>query len=144
MARVTVEDCVLKIPNRFELVLLSSQRAREIGSGASLMVDRDNDKNPVVALREVADTDISLDGLRESLIRNHQKVIEVEETQEEIIDVMEGEVEWTQAAAQTAENEFADNNMHEDSAEAAPADTAEPAPAMEPDVTPADEETPIV
>ena len=66
MARVTVEDCVLKIPNRFELVLVSSQRAREINAGAALLVDRDNDKNPVVSLREIADTEISLDGLRES------------------------------------------------------------------------------
>ena len=75
MARVTVEDCILKVPNRFELCLLASQRAREIGSGAAMMVDRDNDKNPVVSLREIADTDISLDNLRDSLIKNHQKVI---------------------------------------------------------------------
>ena len=61
MARVTVEDCIIKVPNRFELVLAASQRAREIGSGASIMVERDNDKNPAVALREIADTHISLE-----------------------------------------------------------------------------------
>lgn len=114
MARVTVEDCILKIPNRFELVMVSSQRAREIGAGAAMMVDRDNDKNPVVSLREIADTDISLDNLRESLVKNHQKVIEVEEEEEEILDVMEGENEWAQVAAQTAEAELEDAGLQED------------------------------
>ena len=120
MARVTVEDCVLKIPNRFELVLLSSQRAREIGAGAAMKVDRDNDKNPVVSLREIADTDISLDGLRETLIKNHQKVIEVEEDDEEIIDIMEGENEWAAAASEAAEGELATSGMQEDAGEEAP------------------------
>jgi DNA-directed RNA polymerase subunit omega len=114
MARVTVEDCILKVPNRFELVLVSSQRARELGSGAALMVDRDNDKNPVVALREIADTDISLETLSESLIKNHQKVIEVEEEDEDIIDVMEGESEWAAVANQAAEGELAGAGMQED------------------------------
>lgn len=114
MARVTVEDCVLKVPNRFELVLLASQRAREIGSGAELLVDRDNDKNPVVSLREIADTDMSLEALGESLIKNHQKVIEVEEDEEDIIDVMEGESEWAQVAADSAERELGDAGMQED------------------------------
>ncbi|TVQ83767.1 MAG: DNA-directed RNA polymerase subunit omega [Micavibrio sp.] len=91
MARVTVEDCILKIPNRFELVLLSSQRAREIGSGAVLTIDRDNDKNPVVALREIADETIDLDSLKENMIKGYQKVIEVEEDEEDVIDLMEGE-----------------------------------------------------
>jgi DNA-directed RNA polymerase subunit omega len=123
MARVTVEDCVLKIPNRFELVLLSSQRAREIGAGAAMKVDRDNDKNPVVSLREIADTDISLDGLRETLIKNHQKVVEVEEDDEEIIDVMEGENEWAAAASGAAEGELAQAGLQEDTGE--PAETVE-------------------
>lgn len=114
MARVTVEDCILKVPNRFELVLVSSQRAREIGAGAAMLVDRDNDKNPVVALREIADTDISLDGLKESLVKNHQKVIEVEEEEEEIIDVMEGENEWAQVANQVAESELEGSGLQED------------------------------
>ena len=123
MARVTVEDCVLKVPNRFELVLVASQRAREIGSGSPLTVDRDNDKNPVVSLREIADTDISLDGLRESLVKNHQKVIEVEDEGEDIIDVMEGESEWAQVAGQAAEGELEGAGMGEDLGE--DADTAE-------------------
>lgn len=114
MARVTVEDCILKVPNRFELVLLSSQRAREIGSGSPLGVDRDNDKNPVVSLREIADTDISLEELGESLVKNHQKVIEVEEEDDEIMDVMEGESEWAQVANESAEAEFESAGMSED------------------------------
>lgn len=122
MARVTVEDCVLKVPNRFELVLLASQRAREIGSGSALGVDRDNDKNPVVSLREIADTDLSLDGLRDSLVKNHQKVIEVEDEGEDIIDVMEGESEWAQVAGQAAEGELEGAGMGEDAGDDAEAD----------------------
>jgi DNA-directed RNA polymerase subunit omega len=114
MARVTVEDCILKIPNRFELILMASQRAREIGSGAPILVDRDNDKNPVVALREIADTDISLDGLREALIKNHQKVIEIEEDEEEVIDIMEGEQEWAAVANDAVASEVAEAGMQED------------------------------
>ena len=74
MARVTVEDCVDKIPNRFDLVLLASQRARQISGGAELTVDRDRDKNPVVALREIADETVVPDELMEALIGNMQKV----------------------------------------------------------------------
>jgi DNA-directed RNA polymerase subunit omega len=82
MARVTVEDCVLKVPNRFELVLLAAQRAREVTSGAPLTLDRDDDKNPVVALREIADETIQLTHLRESLVRGMQKHIEIDEPEE--------------------------------------------------------------
>jgi DNA-directed RNA polymerase subunit omega len=82
MARVTVEDCVVKVPNRFELVLVAAQRAREITSGAPLSVDRDDDKNPVVALREIADDTIELDHLQDSLIRGMQKHIEMDEPEE--------------------------------------------------------------
>jgi DNA-directed RNA polymerase subunit omega len=117
MARVTVEDCILKVPNRFELCLLASQRAREIGAGSAMMVDRDNDKNPVVSLREIADTDISLDNLRDALIKNHQKVIEVEEDEEDVIDVMEGESEWAQVANQAAETEAEGAGMHKETGE---------------------------
>ena len=128
MARVTVEDCVLKVPNRFELVLLASQRAREIGAGSAMLVDKDNDKNPVIALREIADTDMSLDVLGEALIKNHQKVIEVEEDEEDIIDVMEGESEWAHVAADTVEREADDAGMGEETADVADdADDAEPA-----------------
>jgi DNA-directed RNA polymerase subunit omega len=82
MARVTVEDCVLKVPNRFELVLLAAQRAREVTSGAPLTVDRDDDKNPVIALREIADETIQLAHLKESLVRGMQKHIEMDEPEE--------------------------------------------------------------
>ena len=82
MARVTVEDCVLKVPNRFELVLLAAQRAREVTSGAPLTIDRDDDKNPVVALREIADETIPLSHLKDSLVRGMQKHIEIDEPEE--------------------------------------------------------------
>ncbi|MGK9165330.1 DNA-directed RNA polymerase subunit omega [Inquilinus limosus] len=104
MARVTVEDCVLKVPNRFDLVLMAAQRARDISSGASLTVDRDDDKNPVVALREIADETVPLEGLREALVKGHQKLAEIDEADEEIIELMAGEEEWLKAgvAPQTA------------------------------------------
>ena len=82
MARVTVEDCVLKVPNRFELVLLAAQRAREITSGVPLSIDRDDDKNPVVALREIADETVSLLHLKESVVRGMQKNVEIDEPEE--------------------------------------------------------------
>jgi len=82
MARVTVEDCVIKVPNRFELVLLAAQRAREITSGAPLTLDRDDDKNPVVALREIADETVGLEHLRGSVVRGMQKHVEIDEPEE--------------------------------------------------------------
>jgi DNA-directed RNA polymerase subunit omega len=82
MARVTVEDCVVKVPNRFELVLLAAQRAREIASGAPLTVERDDDKNPVIALREIAEETIALDHQRDSLVRGMQKHVEIDEPEE--------------------------------------------------------------
>jgi len=83
MARVTVEDCILKVPNRFELVILSAQRARDIAGGGQLTVDRDNDKNPVVALREIADETIGLDVLKENLIKGMQKHVELDEPEDD-------------------------------------------------------------
>ncbi len=83
MARVTVEDCVDKIPNRFELVLLAAHRARSITSGAALLVDRDNDKNPVVSLREIAATKVKPDGLREEFLLSLQRHIETDEPEAE-------------------------------------------------------------
>src|SRR5947209_8208067 len=82
MARVTVEDSVVRVPNRFELVLLAGQRAREITSGAPLTLDRDDDKNPVVALREIADSTVELDHLKDSLVRGMQKHVEMDEPEE--------------------------------------------------------------
>ena len=82
MARVTVEDCVVRVPNRFELVLLAAQRAREITSGAPLSIDRDDDKNPVVALREIADETVAIDHLKTSVVRGMQKHVEIDEPEE--------------------------------------------------------------
>ncbi|MBF9034868.1 DNA-directed RNA polymerase subunit omega [Rhodobacterales bacterium HKCCE2091] len=90
MARVTVEDCVDKVPNRFELVMLASHRAREIAAGAPITIDRDNDKNPVVALREIADETQSADSLRERLIESHQTQIEVDEPEEDAMALLQG------------------------------------------------------
>jgi len=83
MARVTVEDCVDKIDNRFDLVLMASHRARTIASGATILVARDNDKNPVVALREIGDSAIMPDDLREDLIHSLQRHVEVDEPETE-------------------------------------------------------------
>lgn len=83
MARVTVEDCIEKVPNRFQLVLLAAHRARMIRQGSPLTVDRDNDKDPVVALREVADETINLEDVREAYVSNLQEVQPSEETERE-------------------------------------------------------------
>ena len=88
MARVTVEDCVDKVENRFELVLLSGHRARMISSGSSITVDRDNDKNPVVALREIADETVSPGDLKEDLIHSLQKYVEVDEPETEEVHMI--------------------------------------------------------
>lgn len=91
MARVTVEDCVDKVPNRFELVMLAAHRAREISAGAALTVDRDNDKNPVVSLREIAEETQSADSLRERLIESNQSQIEVDEPEEDSMALLMGD-----------------------------------------------------
>ncbi len=88
MARVTVEDCVDKVENRFELVLLAAHRARMISSGAPLTVDRDNDKNPVVALREIADQTVAPEDLKEDLIHSLQKYVEVDEPEAEPVPMI--------------------------------------------------------
>ncbi|MFS4581263.1 DNA-directed RNA polymerase subunit omega [Phaeobacter sp. C3_T13_0] len=90
MARVTVEDCVDKVPNRFELVMLAAHRAREISAGAALTVERDNDKNPVVSLREIADETQSADSLRERLIESNQTQIEVDEPEDDSMALLMG------------------------------------------------------
>jgi DNA-directed RNA polymerase subunit omega len=88
MARVTVEDCIDKVDNRFDLVLVASHRARMISSGAQITIDRDNDKNPVVALREIADTTISPGDLKEDLIHSLQKYVEVDEPEPEAMPLI--------------------------------------------------------
>ena len=101
MARVTVEDCVIRVPNRFELVMLAAQRARDIQAGSPLSIERDNDKNPVVALREIADDTIEREQLMESLVVGQQKHVELDEPEEDQpeFDALEGE-RMAQAAAQ--------------------------------------------
>ncbi len=88
MARVTVEDCVDKVDNRFDLVLMAAHRARLISSGVPILVDRDKDKNPVVALREIADVRIQPDDLREDLIHSLQKHVEVDEPEAEVVPAL--------------------------------------------------------
>ncbi len=90
MARVTVEDCVDKVPNRFELVMLASHRAREISAGDAITVERDNDKNPVVSLREIAEETQTADELRERMIESHQTQIEVDEPEEDEMALLMG------------------------------------------------------
>jgi DNA-directed RNA polymerase subunit omega len=104
MARVTVEDCVDKIPNRFELVILAAHRARAITSGSQLTVDRDNDKNPVVALREIAATKMKPEGLREEFLLSLQRHIETDEPE---ADRAAADVPDTPEFANISEAEYA-------------------------------------
>ncbi len=90
MARVTVEDCIVQIPNRFDLVLAAAQRARDISAGSQITVDRDNDKNPVVALREIADQTVDSHVLAESLIKGLQKHVEVDEPEDDDLERLIG------------------------------------------------------
>ena len=92
MARVTVEDCVLKVPNRFELVLLAAQRAKNISAGSAPTIDRDRDKNPVIALREIADETINLDELENTLVSGMQKFVKVEEVSAEEDEIKAAEL----------------------------------------------------
>lgn len=91
MARVTVEDCVDKIPNRFEVVMLAAHRARLISTGAEMLVERDNDRNPVVALREIAETALKPEDLREEAISALQKHVEVDEPEDDNMAALMGE-----------------------------------------------------
>ncbi len=88
MARVTVEDCVLKVPNRFDLVMVAAQRARNISRGEAVTIDRDNDKNPVVALREIADGTVELPRLWQDLVKSVSRVPEPEPADEEVMDLI--------------------------------------------------------
>src|SRR6218665_3701903 len=104
MARVTVEDCVSLIPNRFELVMMAAHRARDIHSGAVLLVDRDRDKNPVVALREIADEKLDLEELKDTLVRGHQRQVEADLPEDDIIELMAGAQGWVQQAGTATED----------------------------------------
>jgi DNA-directed RNA polymerase subunit omega len=113
MARVTVEDCIDKVDNRFELVLLASHRARLISSGAPLTIDRDRDKNPVVALREIADTTITPGDLKEQLIHSLQKYVEVDEPEAESVPLL-GSLPAAAAVGATDDSEIQFDRMSED------------------------------
>ena len=130
MARVTVEDCVLKVPNRFELVMLAAQRARDIQAGSPLAVERDNDKNPVVALREIAEDETEREQLWDSLVVGQQKQVELDEPEEDQpeFDALEGELAATAALAEGAEpgQAMLDDEDRADLAAEVPED--EPAP----------------
>lgn len=88
MARITVEDCVVKVPNRFDLVVMAAQRSRQISAGEPLTIDRDNDKNPVIALRELADSTIDREELRESVIRGLQRHVEMDEPEDDEMELL--------------------------------------------------------
>ena len=126
MARVTVEDCVLKVPNRFDLVMVAAQRAREISAGAQLTLERDNDKNPVVALREIADSTVNTDALSESVVTGLQKHVENDEPEEEgqgfgvgAGEDMLAEMQQAQISEEDAEDaDMAIDGEFEDAAEA--------------------------
>ncbi|MCO6388566.1 MAG: DNA-directed RNA polymerase subunit omega [Aliihoeflea sp.] len=114
MARVTVEDCIDKVDNRFELVLLAGHRARQISQGAAITIDRDNDKNPVVALREIADETLSPEDLKEDLIHSLQKHVEVDEPEAEAPALPTEAGEETIIAADESEDNIAFDRMSED------------------------------
>jgi DNA-directed RNA polymerase subunit omega len=126
MARVTVEDCVMKVPNRFDLVMVAAQRAREISAGAQLTLERDNDKNPVVALREIADETVNISSLSESVVTGLQKHVENDEPEEEgqgfgvgAGEDMLAEMQQAQISEEDAEDaDMAIDGEFEDAAEA--------------------------
>ncbi|MEO1562662.1 MAG: DNA-directed RNA polymerase subunit omega [Pseudomonadota bacterium] len=105
MARVTVEDCVDKVPNRFELVMLAAHRAREISTGSEITVPRDNDKNPVVALREIAEETLTADQLREAAIESNQTQIEVDEPEDDDMALLMG------GGADEPEDDMSEENL---------------------------------
>jgi len=111
MARVTVEDCVTKVPNRFELVLLASQRAKELGNGSEPTIPKDNDKNSVMSLREIEEGTVTVDQLEDNLISSMQKHIKVQETTDEEAEILAAEAELaseTEEFAYLSENAIAE------------------------------------
>ena len=159
MARVTVEDCVLQVPNRFDLVMLAAQRARDIASGAELTIERDRDKNPVIALREIAEQTIELEHLAESLVLGLQKHVEIDEPEEDapefdVPSIPEGESEGVgdsnelsamqsdalavETPAEEAEVAEADGDAAPPEPETAAAESEEEPADPEPDAAPED------
>lgn len=119
MARVTVEDCITKVTNRFDLVLYAGQRSRQISSGEALLVERDNDKNPVVSLREIAEDKILPDDMRENIIHAMQKHVEVDEPEEDDPDLLRAaEAEKVETAtAVDLDKGVQEKNLEQDSIE---------------------------
>ncbi|MCO5147828.1 MAG: DNA-directed RNA polymerase subunit omega [Aquamicrobium sp.] len=114
MARVTVEDCIDKVENRFELVLLAGHRARLISQGAPITIDRDNDKNPVVALREIADETLSPDDLKEDLIHSLQKHVEVDEPEADLPEIADASAGAAAVEAEAEDDTVAFDRMSEE------------------------------
>ena len=134
MARVTVEDCVTKIPNRFELVMTAAQRARDVAAGADLTLERNEDKNPVVALREIAEENVDFAELEETLIRGLQRYVENDDVIEDEMDIraLQLEVNGEAGDANEAEEVQEDNlTVHDVAAEEIEAATNEAAAMME-------------
>ena len=113
MARVTVEDCIDKIPNRYDLVMVAAQRARDISAGSPLCVDRDNDKNSVVALREIAETRVSIEDLQRSLVMGLQNYVEVEEPEDEEVEILAAEKELAEMTEQFSSDMISDEDLSE-------------------------------
>lgn len=118
MARVTVEDCILKVPNRFDLVMFAAQRAREIAAGGALTVDRDNDKNPVVSLREIADETVDIEELQESLVLGLQKHVENDDVSEDELDETTGLIAEETGIAVAGQHDTASAEGDDESEEA--------------------------
>lgn len=114
MARVTVEDCIDKVENRFDLVLLASHRARMVSAGQEITVDRDNDKNPVVALREIAEETVEANDLKEELIHSLQKYTEVDEPEPEAVPLVSSTAAGVAAGVDSDDKEVAQDRMTEE------------------------------
>jgi DNA-directed RNA polymerase subunit omega len=145
MARVTVEDCVLQVPNRFDLVMLAAQRARDISSGAELTIERDRDKNPVIALREIADETIELEHLAESLVLGLQKHVEIDEPEEDapefdVPSIPEGELEGVEGPGELASLQSDALAVETPAEEADAAESEEDAAPSEPETVAAESE----
>ncbi|ARN85410.1 DNA-directed RNA polymerase subunit omega [Candidatus Nucleicultrix amoebiphila] len=117
MARVTVEDCIEKVQNRFELVVLAAFRTRQISAGAPLTIERDKDKNPVISLREIAEETIKVPDLRDGVMSGFRRVVEVEPEEEQLVDLLEQEIASTIIPSQPMRLEDLDDNEPEDDLE---------------------------
>lgn len=144
MARVTVEDCVLRVPNRFDLVMVAAQRARDVAAGAQLTLERDNDKNPVIALREIADGTVDTDALNQALVKGLQKVVEMDEPEEDdggfgagktelLSDLMPSEAAGVTQEDEETEVEPEDEEIEEEGIAEAETDGEAPAPEAVPE-----------